>query len=241
LTGDFDKLTFRALIEGELENLTPLSIGSGEIGKLGNLDNPVITANINGKPVPYIPGSTLKGVLRTEAEKIARTRGLTVCNVFDHESSCNKAKQDADLCVICRTFGSQAITSHVKIMDAYPTTADYSLSVEPGVAIDRVTGAARPHSKYDVQVINPSARFKFRIIVENIDFRDAKDERAKIILDLVKKLENGQIQIGGKCSVGHGLVKLHAPLINWTGEEQLKRGESYTSQSLASFLGEKTA
>ena len=237
MTGDFDRLIFRARIQGELENLTPLSIGSGGIGKLGSPDNPVITVNINGESVPYIPGSSLKGILRTEAEKIARILEKEVCNIFDHKSKCNTAKGDEDLCVVCRIFGSQAIASHVRIMDAYPSTKDYSLSIEPGVAIDRATGAARPGAKYNVQVISPNARFRFRMIIENIDLRKTGEDNAKILLNLLRKLEDGELQIGGKRSVGHGLVKLRNLSISWIDEEGLRKLETYETQPLATFLG----
>lgn len=237
MTGDFDKLVFRAVIEGELENLTPLSIGSAGIGKLGSTDNPVITVNINGESIPYVPGSSLKGILRTEAERTAKTLGhKEVCNIFNHKSKCNQAETDKDLCIVCGIFGSQAIASHVKIMDAYPSTTDYSLSIEPGVAIDRATGAQR--NKFDIQVVNPNARFRFRMIIENIDLRNSQNDRAKILRNLLEKLENGELQIGGKRSVGHGLVKLHNPTIKWIDEERLKKLETYETEPLAEFLGE---
>lgn len=58
----------RIIITGELETLTGLHIG-GSPGALaiGNVDMPVIRNLINGQP--YIPGSSLKGKLRSLSEK----------------------------------------------------------------------------------------------------------------------------------------------------------------------------
>ena len=98
-----------------------------------------------GAGTVYLPGSSLKGTLRSYAEKIARTvaaddkrqppfscnplgRGV---NIEKTDYSCGawieKKKKDAtsmekhaDSCLICRTFGNNVIASHVTITDAYP-------------------------------------------------------------------------------------------------------------------------
>lgn len=63
------KLRGRVILTGRIRALTGLHIG-GSPGALaiGNVDMPVIRDAVTGRP--YIPGSSLKGKMRSLAEKI---------------------------------------------------------------------------------------------------------------------------------------------------------------------------
>lgn len=78
------KLLGRVIITGEIETLTGLHIG-GSPGALsiGNVDMPVIRNAVNGEP--YIPGSSLKGKMRSLSEKLVGAPQNTIIN---------KGKQD---------------------------------------------------------------------------------------------------------------------------------------------------
>lgn len=91
---DLDKINSIIKIEGVLTNETPLRIGSGKAQLFtATTDNPILT--IEDKPV--IPGSSLKGALRSLAEaymKSQQSEGkikYVVHDITDHESpSCKK-------------------------------------------------------------------------------------------------------------------------------------------------------
>jgi CRISPR-associated RAMP protein (TIGR02581 family) len=51
----------------------------------------------NVRDVPIFPGSSLKGVVRSHCERIARSLGLWCCNPFDVEISANQAQRQRDL------------------------------------------------------------------------------------------------------------------------------------------------
>jgi len=94
----------------------------------------------------YLPGSSLKGTVRSYCEKIARTvaegvqrRPPLSCNPlgnsddwhrpeyacgrwFDHQKSkeVTSAQKYRDSCSICRIFGNTALGSHLRFSDAYP-------------------------------------------------------------------------------------------------------------------------
>jgi CRISPR-associated RAMP protein (TIGR02581 family) len=105
----------------------------------------------------YLPGSSLKGAIRSYCEKIGRTVGLNVCDPLDMKgSSCGhklerKAKTASgaeiyqELCPICRIFGHTVMASHIHFTDAYPTRETVAVVNETeerdGVAIDRISGA----------------------------------------------------------------------------------------------------
>jgi len=95
-----------------------------------------------GESTVYLPGSSLKGTLRSYAEKIARTVGEGrktqppfSCNPLGRgkrpgasDYACGKylekeqeqTRQHKMACPICRTFGHTSLASHLRISDAYP-------------------------------------------------------------------------------------------------------------------------
>jgi CRISPR-associated RAMP protein (TIGR02581 family) len=110
------------------------------------------TDSHSGKRTVFLPGSSLKGTLRSYSERIARTvrpdGGPTwCCNPFANDSCGKRTEKDdspasryARACLACRTFGHTRLGSHVLISDAFPT-GEVALEQRDGVAIDRVSGA----------------------------------------------------------------------------------------------------
>src|SRR5258706_90604 len=67
------RLINQCLIDLEIKTEGPLLIKSGLPGIEGPDMAPIMTFRSGSRPEPYIPGSSLKGVLRSHAERIART------------------------------------------------------------------------------------------------------------------------------------------------------------------------
>ncbi|MEN3047876.1 MAG: CRISPR-associated RAMP protein Csx7 [Candidatus Caldarchaeales archaeon] len=81
------------VIEGELVNLSPLRIGAGEDTPLSvGAGAAVVKVRIRDSVVPYIPGSSLKGVFRATSEAVARQKGLDVCSGLSR-STCMHTKR----------------------------------------------------------------------------------------------------------------------------------------------------
>jgi CRISPR-associated protein Csm3 len=187
--------------------LTPLSIGFG--GSILGVDNPV--ARIGGKP--YIPGSSLKGVLRTNAERFARLLlpNELVCNILNANEELERKKNEQGKyrpCIICAVFGGPTIASHLSFSNAtLKNESGTPLSVVRHVSIDRVTNAARGERLYDIEQVEPGAKFKLGIQIENIDFfKDKEDNRSKIVLQVLKDLTGG-VFLGARKTIGNGLVQ----------------------------------
>ena len=85
---DLDSVTTIVIIEGVLINETPLRVGKPG-GGLGEAYDLPIERLPSG--TPYIPGSSLKGVVRSLAEKITAASKGFVCNVFCDLSECELA------------------------------------------------------------------------------------------------------------------------------------------------------
>jgi CRISPR-associated RAMP protein (TIGR02581 family) len=90
----------------------------------------------------HIPGSSLKGAIRSHCERLCRSLGLDVCDILDTRregNSCigrhrrNQRETKGRMeeitpyrahCCICRTFGSMNLASRVLFSDAFPWSWD---------------------------------------------------------------------------------------------------------------------
>ncbi len=113
-------LVGKVVLKGTIECLTPLHIGGSQDSlQIGGLDAPVLKDPIT--KMPYIPGSSVKGKLRSTLERT----GKRVVNGREEELSFNRnigtyrnpvhihCCDDASLaleCEVCRVFGSSAHT-----------------------------------------------------------------------------------------------------------------------------------
>jgi len=213
---DFDVLTTSYFIEGEVVNETPLRIGSGKQQGLSPVDNPVVTYIIRGREIPVIPGSSWKGVLRSEAERFVRsTPGIAkeknwdvwrACDIFEITDREDLRKNEGkNPCVVCRVFGNTELASHVHLFDSIPK-GDPALQVIRRVAIERITSSQSPGRLFDVQVVPPMTRWTFRMRIINVDL-ESDNPQGYLLSNLLRQLIEG-IQIGGGRSVGYGYVRL---------------------------------
>lgn len=165
----------------------------------------VKTYAYDGEAGAYLPGTSLKGVFRSHAERLVRSLAKgehPVCLPYDFkpgsEQSCGKklAKTEGthevykQECPACKLFGSLKYKGRIFINDAYAEdikTLKYE--TRDGVAIDRVTGGAAAGALYDFQVLTRGV-FETDILLDNFEswqlglisliFDDFKDERMRL-------------------------------------------------------------
>ncbi|MCS7105590.1 MAG: CRISPR-associated RAMP protein Csx7 [Thermofilaceae archaeon] len=134
--------------EGWLVNETPLRIGAGRDSPLGSaVDLAVLRILISGRSVPYIPGSSLKGVFRSTAVQLARAKRLSVCSGLSGDTCMDwdnpklsttlhryiqealRSREESfeaikvfhsEACLLCKVFGAPSFTGHAEFSDAYP-------------------------------------------------------------------------------------------------------------------------
>ncbi|MEM3162020.1 MAG: CRISPR-associated RAMP protein Csx7 [Candidatus Bathyarchaeia archaeon] len=199
----FERLEKRIILAGTIEAVTPLHIGSGKSEmEMGEVDLPVLTAP-DGQP--YIPGSSLKGRVRTEAERIARQKGIEVCKPPEVRNMCGSKKTNtAELCICCRIFGTAgnlSVASKVKFRDAYPIGKVETLLERTGIAIDRETGTVAKGALYTIQAVPAGTCFKLEIVAENLS-----GEELKLLKAALKSVEDSAL--GGSSTRGFGKVKI---------------------------------
>ncbi len=205
---DLDKLELLTIVRGHLVNETPLRVGVGREPPLGSAaDLTPLRINLKGREVPYIPGSSLKGVLRSLAESLARAQGLNIHDPWDL-SAVEMEWRDRRYCVICGTFGSTKLASHVRIYDAYPEDEARTF-LKKGVVIDRDFRGARPGLLYTEEQIEPGVRWRFRMDIINIKvFPEPEDDRGRLLKQVFSMLTKGMIQVGARRTLGYGLLSL---------------------------------
>lgn len=200
----FEKLEKRLVFSGTLEAATPLHIGSGrpEV-EIGEVDMPILR-DPSGQP--YIPGSSLKGRTRAEAERIAKEEGMDVCSPPDVKNMCGTIKRRVeDFCICCRIFGTAgkiSVASKVKFRDAYPTQKIEELLERTGTAIDREKGSVARRALYTIEAVPAGAAFGLEIVAENLS-----DEELRLLLAALHSVEDSAL--GGSSTRGFGKVKMN--------------------------------
>lgn len=198
----FEKLEKRIILSGTIEAVTPLHIGSRKTEiEIGEVDLPVLTAP-DGQP--YIPGSSLKGRVRAEAESIARQNGIEVCKPPDVKNMCGSKKQSIDeFCICCRIFGSAgtiSLASKVKFRDSYPLEKVETLLERTGIAIDREKGTVTKGALYTIQAVPAGTKFSLEIVTENMS-----EEELKLLKAALKSVQDSAV--GGSSTRGFGKIK----------------------------------
>jgi len=210
------------IITGEMEARTGLRIGGSREGmEIGGVDNPVIRNPLTSEP--YVPGSSIKGKMRSLIEWSLGGEYLTEDKHHPHQ--CNRVD-----CPVCRVFGAAAEKApeegevrgptRLIVRDAYLTPKSreqlLEMNLERGtlftetkqeVFIPRLGGDANPRV---MERVPAGAVFKFEIIYKVYDTGDDgtldKQYFEKVVLEALKLLELDAL--GGSISRGYGQVKL---------------------------------
>lgn len=205
----FKELKNEAIITYKIKTESPLYLKSSEENALNPsaTDGTFMTTYKNGVLEPFIPGTSLKGVFRSRAERILRTNGA--CDIVGKDECVkeNDAKREKlsgeerykRSCPVCRLFGSKVLRSRVSFGDAY-VIGKYNVGQRTCVGIDRLTGAAKRGALYDMQYIE-DATFEGKINLQNFE-----PYQIKLLMELFQEMNEGFITLGGLTSKGFGFV-----------------------------------
>lgn len=176
------------LIEGKIKVVTGLHIGSGNTEMhIGGTDNPVIKNAVTNEP--YIPGSSLKGKMRSllRLYRGGDDSNELVVKLFGAGGDKKNAKPS------CLSFWDCFLTEDWKKKQDKMYT-----EVKMENTIDRVKGTANPRN---TERVLPSAEFDFKLTVKTYDGEDVLPD----VLRAMKLLEMDAL--GGSGSRGYGKIK----------------------------------
>ena len=169
---------------------TAWRIGSGREGT--TLSDLGVMLDPTGAPI--LPGSSLKGKLRSTCETLSHALGATACllNVDASSVSCVSDVQhyrevrdeyqdilrnqtvDARLawieehtCDVCKLFGSPVMAGRLRVSDGALEDWANMVQVRDSVVIDRDSQTAVDGLKFDYDVVPSDSRFKLCIDLEN--------------------------------------------------------------------------
>lgn len=212
----------KILISGSIESITGLHVGGTNAGlSIGGADAVVVRNPVNNEP--YIPGSSLKGKMRSLLEKLEGAFGEPVggnvkngpYTTLEKDTAGNEGKQ-----MIVRIFGTMPEkmkdiiepTSRIIVRDCNLLNADELeklqntdmpfTEVKTEVVIDRITSAATPRQ---IERVPAGAKFGLNIILNIFDGDDEKKMIDKVFESLIL-VQNDYL--GGKGTRGSGEVKI---------------------------------
>lgn len=203
----------KVIIKGEMKLNTGLHIGaSKETMKIGGIDSPVVRDPATD--FPYIPGSSLKGKLRSLWERSnANDIGffnIKLDKIKRHE--CENS-ESANICQVCRIFGSAKgdFPSRIIVRDLHLTkkSKEELENIDTGLkytewkfenVIDRITAQASPRQ---IERVPAGSVFELEIIYN----MENKENAAKDLRNIEKCLELLRDDyLGGQGSRGYGKV-----------------------------------
>ena len=216
-------------LKGTLVLESNLHIGSGNLEMhIGGTDNPIIKHPHTQEP--YIPGSSIKGKLRSLLELTTGVAAKAYTNggIADIKTYLNdNDEQTAAILKIFGFSGSDAMKKEEKIQkivsELGPTRASFAdcylneewkkdaidnlwpLSVsKTEVAIDRISGTAKGGALRQNEMVPAGAKFDFRVT-----FKIFEDSDIKLLEMLKEGIELMQKDaIGGYGSRGYGRIKI---------------------------------
>lgn len=231
-------------ITATLRMTTALSVGSRASLMPAGSDLPVIKTP---EGVPFIPGSSLKGVVRAYTERLLRTmdglrcqingQRLWACDPLDEQKRCvtgerkkqlvEQAQDDEALtrnlreesCTACRLFGSPWIASRVSFQDARLVNREDLLRL---VEVRDGVGIDR-----DLGAARTGIKYDFETVPAGARFgiriivENAEEWEVGLLLTALQAMREGLLPIGGKTTRGPGWGALEEIQVRRLTKEKL--------------------
>jgi CRISPR-associated RAMP protein (TIGR02581 family) len=241
-----------------------LRIGTGRALDAGTASDLPVMKDIYGRP--FIPGSSLKGVLRSQVEALVRgldNPGFQSCDpVGENWDNCVNPKEyskavkerrtpskdiPGNLCRVCNLFGHPNFASRLRFKDLpveKSTWHEMMLQVRDGVAIDRETGTVSGGKKYDFEVVPPGVKFALKVTADNVE-----DWQLGLLFSAFQMFNDGITRLGGATSRGLGSVEIAVEkyldatadeLLSGAAQEKSETGDvdAFRQQCLAALQAE---
>lgn len=233
------KLYGRVFIETVIKAETGLHIGgSGAALEIGGVDNEIIRNPLNNQP--YIPGSSLRGKMRSLMEKrLERPQNNPVGNATIHVCKEKSAYQD---CPTCQIFGVPATEEFGIATPTRLLVRDVALTPESvahldnktelfaehktEVVIDRVTSAAVPR---ELERVPAGARFGPAELVFGI-YATEDFDLLQPVFEALQLVEDDYL--GGSGSRGSGKIAFTQIEISVRSSQDYSKNPSFTQEPI---------
>jgi CRISPR/Cas system CSM-associated protein Csm3 (group 7 of RAMP superfamily) len=168
---------------------------------------------------PIIPGSTIKGKIRSEAERLLRTFGHSVCIAPRADTMCPHGRERAEplLCPACQLFGGPSNHSRLFFSDATSVLSEglapFVTRVQAGVSLSRKRRVAENERLYYIE--RGIEGIHYQGIIDGYLNSDVADQQVALLIVALENL----IAIGGGKSRGAGWTKAVISSVELDGKQ----------------------
>ncbi|MBI4903751.1 MAG: type III-A CRISPR-associated RAMP protein Csm3 [Acidobacteria bacterium] len=237
------KFQGKLVVEADLICETGLHIGAGKGSlEIGGADNPVVK-DAFGRP--YVPGSSLRGRLRSLVEHAAGINPAEMVYLSKRKGQEVRIHQsdrpDDEICVLFGRNPNRMERMSGDAIDGVPATparlAVYDAPLDPDSitaqmrenlddeltevksenAVDRITSQANPRT---LERVPAGARFKARLVVDILC--DEDKELPGLVAESLRMMEDDSL--GGGGSRGNGRVRISSVRVCWRGKAYYGEG-----------------
>ncbi|WP_160164891.1 RAMP superfamily CRISPR-associated protein [Candidatus Acidianus copahuensis] len=228
------KINYRTILDIQFETKEYLHLGETKGLDISESDLPVIKLP-NDKPLPFIPGSSIKGVIRAEYGRLLRglsgndlakligykkvdTDDTTKKNFLTLDTTKvseyvleNIRKQGTNVGILDLLFGSEFFASPTVFSDAKLSSKEEREFIRnrTHVSIDVNTDSSKPGAKIDLEAVEPETTFTGKIIYSSLDYGVESPSPVDKAFDIMKGwLSDLELLLGGWKSRGYGLVEV---------------------------------
>lgn len=228
----------KVIIRGKIEAKTGLHIGGSQVKlEIGGVDLPIVRDPLTNRP--YIPGSSLKGKMRSLLEKAKGKKPNKNIGTPEHPIRIHLCDNPEELqgCEVCKIFGmpssppekgQKAFNEPTRLIVRDAPLTDESAGELEGLelpysevkwenAIDRMTSAANPRQ---VERVPAGAEFEFELIYNVFEEEDV--ERLKHVFEALSLVEHDYL--GGHGSRGYGQVVFKDIRMWWNSKADYESG-----------------
>ncbi|MBA3947480.1 MAG: hypothetical protein H0X37_23340 [Herpetosiphonaceae bacterium] len=208
------QLVNEAILELAIRPNGPILIKAGETGGL-DPTHPDMEF-VRTLDQVFIPGSSLKGVVRAHCERIVRSLqtgardGRGACDPLNRRAACGERierervaaseQKYGQSCFICRLFGNTVVSSRIRFTDALPVDK-VLIEERNGVAIDRIFGSVAV-GPFNYEVVTRGT------FLTSISFKNFTLSQLAVVGLALRDLGEGRIGLGFAKSRGMGRVTI---------------------------------
>jgi CRISPR-associated protein Csm3 len=236
-------------ITGTIHCLSGVRIGgNNNVIEIGTIDNPIIRNPITNHP--YLPGSSLKGKMRSSLELTLRQGAPPAISLpLPHLETRQRDGKDeiapcaCGRCVVCKLFGlsdnktnfeptrllfrdcSLTTASVETLINAARESGVFFAEIKPGIRMNRATNSVAKGAFFNFERVPEGIEFNFELVLRlygNLDSQEARNDYRKVVAVGLQLLEREGI--GGKISAGYGKIDFRD--LKWDGEDFKHRAEA---------------
>jgi CRISPR-associated protein Csm3 len=194
------------IVSGEIVVVTGLHIGGGtETVKIGGTDSPVAKTVVKvcdrQREVPYIPGSSLKGKMRTMLRAYYQESGVKVGNrpvmidtMFGQSVDSKKSNNGPTRIIFRDSFPSRSMLESPDIFQSFTEIkAENTIRLENSQAMPRFIERVQPFTRFDMECII------------SVYEKDDEKEMTDLLKEGFRLMEDSYL--GGNGTRGYGKIR----------------------------------